>query len=217
MAVGTGARFVVDFDQVKEMLADLDDAKDALNSLDSLRGIRGYSPAGTRMTRELRKQVRLMSQRVIIPELQDKAAGTGSEFDQRIAASARAVNDRLPVVKVGYVNPKLSGFQRTKVGDRKSVKGSLAFGSEYGPKGGARSGKHAGLGVNYYGMGRKRRPPKSGTTRVHPRNERGYWIYWAINSARVTRGVIQGYGEVVDAIFERWQWGPRSGDVTRAA
>lgn len=202
MAVGTGARFVVDFSQVKEMLADLDDAKDALNALDSLRGIRGYSPAGTRMTRELRKQVRVMAQNVIIPELKAKAATTGHPLDARMADTARAVNDRLPVVKVGYVNPKVSGFKRTKVGDRKIAKGQLAYGSEYGPKGGAKRGKHAGLGVNYYGK---------------PRNERGYWIYWAINSGRVTRGVIQGYGEVVDAIFARWQWGPRSGDVTRAA
>lgn len=200
MAIGTGARFVVDFSQVREMLADLDDAKDALNGLDSLRGVRGYSPAGTRMTRELRKQVRIMARDVIIPELKDKAAATGHELDSRMADSARAVNDRLPVVKVGYVNPKVSGFKRTK--DKKYARGQLAYGSEYGPKGGAKKGKHAGLGVNYYGK---------------PRNERGYWVYWAINSGRVTRGVIQGYGEVVDAIFEKWKWGPRSADVTRAA
>lgn len=184
------------------MLDDLTDAKDALNALDSLRGVRGYSPAGTRMTRELRKQVRIMTGRVVIPALHEAAAGTGHELDARMAATARAMNDRLPVVKVGSVNPKLSGFKRTTADRRKTTRGTLAFGSEYGPKGGARKGRHAYRGVNYYGK---------------PRNERGYWVYWALNSGRVTRGVIRGYSEVVNAIFERWQWGPRSGDVGKAA
>lgn len=202
MAVGSGAGFVVNFSDVKEMLADLNDARDALNSLDSLRGIRGYTPAGTRMMRELRKQTKTMSERVIIPEVQARGRATGRPFDEAMAATARAFNDRLPVVKVGAVNPKVSGFKRTAVGDRKTARGQLAWGSEKGPKGGARRGKHAAKGVNYYGK---------------PRNETGYWVYWAINSAKVTRGVIQGYGEVVDTIFEKWAWGPRSGDVTRAA
>lgn len=202
MAVGTGARFVVDFSQVKDMLADLEDAKAALNGLDSMRGIKGYTPAGTRMQRELRKQVRIMANDVIVPALKQKAQATGHPLDARMADTARAVNDRLPVVKVGYVNPKLSGFKRTATTRRKYARGQLAYGSEYGPKGGARAGRHDGLGVNYYGK---------------PRNERGYWIYWAINSGAVTRGVIQGYSAVVNAIFERWAWGPRAGDVTRAA
>lgn len=202
MAVGSGAGFVVDFSDTKQLLEDLNDARDALNALDDLRGVRGYSPAGTRMMRELRKQTQVMARQVIIPAVQERGRATGYTLDARMADTARAMNDRLPVVKVGAVNPKVSGFKRTAVGDRKYARGQLAWGSEKGSKGGAKRGRHAGLGVNYYG---------------HQRVEPGRWIYWAINSAAVTRGVIQGYGAVVDALFAKWAWGPRTGDVWKQA
>lgn len=204
MAVGSGAAFTVNFSQVNDMLADLNDAKDALNALDTVKGVRGvagYSPAGTRMQRELRKQVKVMSDRVIIPALRRQALATGDPLTIAMAATARAKQDRLPIVKVGAVNPKVSGFKRTEVSRRPRARGQLAWGSERGPW------DHDAPS----GIGRK-----TGAY-ARARNPRGYWVYWAISSAAVTRGVIQGYGEVVDAIFDKWRWGPRSGDVTKAA
>lgn len=133
-----------------------------------------------------------MAGRVIVPAIVAAGHATGNPLDGRMADTARAVNDRLPVVKVGKVNPKLSGFKRTK--NRTYARGQLGYGSEYGPLGGARKGKHRGLGVNYYGK---------------PRADRGYWITYAVGSARVTRGIIQGYSAVVDAVFDKWAWGPR--------
>ena len=121
MAIGSGARFVVDFKQAGQMLDDLNEARDALNRLDDLRGIKGYTPAGTRMMRELRKQTQIMTRQVIIPEVQRRGKATGYKLDTRMADTARAMNDRLPVVKVGNVNPKVSGFKRTKVADRNAA------------------------------------------------------------------------------------------------
>lgn len=187
MAVGTGAGFRVDYSQVRQLFEDVKDAKMALNAMDPTKKVPGYSPTGTRMERELRAESRKMSEQVIIPALADAAS---TPFEQVIAQTARAVNDRLPVVKVGKVQPKgLRGWRYVKQPDRKRLSGTLAYGSEYGPKGGHRKGKHKDLGVNYYGR---------------PRNERGYWIMPTLYSARVTRGVIQGYSAVVDAVFAKF-------------
>ena len=187
MAVGTGASFTADFSEVRKALSEFIDAKQALNAVDPLKGVKGYSPTGTRMERELRKRTREMSKDVILPALQQSAASTGSPFIIRIANTARAVNDRLPIVKVGYVQPVLSGWKYVKQANRKAMKGTLAYGSEYGPKGGHKSGPLKDKGVNFYNK--------------RPRNERGYWVTPAMQSARVTRGIIQGYSDVVNAIF----------------
>lgn len=189
MAVGSGASFSADFSQVRQALKDMTDAKNALNAMDPLKGEKGYSQTGTRMERELRKRSREMSNEVILPAIREAASASGSLFNARIGDTARAVNDRLPIVKVGKVQPKLSGWKYVKQAERSTMRGTLAYGSEYGPKGGARKGKHKGLGVNYYGK---------------PRNDRGYWITPAINSGRVTRGVIEGYRDVIDTIFAKF-------------
>lgn len=185
------------------MLHDLNDAKDALNALDNVRGIKGhaYSPAGTRMTRELRKQVRIMSDDVIVPALRAQANTTGDKLTGRMAATARGKSDRLPVVKVGAVNPKISGFRRTQSGVRNRARGALAWGSERGPWA---PDAPSGLGKR---VGRYARP----------RNPGGYWIGQAISNPFTQRRIVDAYGEVVNAVFERWQWGPRSRDVGKAA
>jgi hypothetical protein len=193
VAIGGGQTIGIDYSQINDALDDIRDARDALNALDSNRGVRGYSPAGTRMVRELRRQVRIMGEQVIVPAVKDAGHATGSPFDAAVADSTRAVNDWIPVVKVGKVQPKVSGLKRTQQGYRAYAKGQLAWGSERGPLGGARKGRHRGMGVNYYG---------------HPRILPGRWIYPAISSARVTRGVLGGYSKIVDAVFDRWRWGP---------
>jgi hypothetical protein len=202
--VSPKSSFAVDFSAVGDMLKDLNDARDALNAMDNVRGIRGtqgYSPAGTRMTRELRKQVKTMSDGVIVPALHRQAAATGDRLTNKMARTARSKQDRLPVVKVGSVNPKIAGFLRTKTGVRNRARGALAWGSERGPWG---PDAPSGLGKR---KGRYARP----------RNPGGYWVSQAISNPFVQRRIVDAYGEVVNAIFAKWQWGPRSGDVTKAA
>lgn len=204
MRVSPKSSFAVDFSDVADMLTDLNDARDALNAMDNVRGIRGvqgYSPAGTRMTRELRQQVKIMSDGVIVPALRRQAGISGDALTDRMAATARSKQDRLPVVKVGAVNPRISGFRRTKTGVRNRARGALAWGSERGPWA---PDAPSGLGKR---VGRYARP----------RNPGGYWVSQAIGNPFVQRRIVAAYGEVVDAIFAKWAWGPRSGDVTKAA
>lgn len=191
MAVGTGAGFTADFSEVREAFKALNDAKDALNALDSLKGVKGYSPVGNRMQSLVRAETRKMSDRIIIPALKESASSRGNEFDQRIADTARAVNDRLPVVKIGKVMPNLSGWKYVKQVDKTRMRGTLAHGSEYGPKGGHRpnSRKHNGQEVNYYGK---------------PRNDRGYWVRPAIESGSVTRQVIGAYRDLINEAFHKF-------------
>lgn len=191
MAVGTGAGFTADFSQVREALTALNSAKDAMNALDPLRGVKGYSPIGNRMQSLVRSETRKMSDRIIVPAIKSSASTRGNTFDQRIADTARGVNDRLPVVKVGKVMPKLSGWKYVQQDQKTRMRGTLAHGSEYGPMGGHRPGsrKHNGKSVNYYGK---------------PRNDRGYWVRPAIESALVTRQVIGAYRDLINDAFRRF-------------
>lgn len=190
MAVGSGSKFRVDTREIQWALEEVKDARRALNDLDKNKGIKGYTPAGTRMVRELRKQTRIMTKEVIIPAI--RAAAT-TPFEQEIAKTAVAVNDWIPVVKVGKTQPRgLSGWKYVPQGERARMKGTLAYGAEYGPKGGHRKGRYRGRGINYYGR---------------PRRESGYFITPAMASANVTRRVIQGYAAVVDAVFYQFTRG----------
>lgn len=190
MAVGTGARFRIDTREIEWALDEVKAARNALNDLDKNKGIRGYTPAGTRMVRELRKQTRIMSKEVMIPAIRGAAS---TPLEREIAKTAVAVNDWIPVVKVGKTQPRgLRGWKYVPQHDRARMKGTLAYGTEYGPKGGHRKGRFKGMGINYYGR---------------PRREQGYFITPVMRSARVTRQVIQGYAKVVDAVFERFTKG----------
>lgn len=190
MAVGSGSQFRIDTREIEWALDEVKAARNALNDLDKNKGVRGYTPAGTRMVRELRKQTRIMTKDIMIPAIR---AAASTSFEQEIAKTAVAVNDWIPVVKVGKTQPRgLRGWKYVPQVDRARMKGTLAYGAEYGPKGGHRKGRFKGLGINYYGR---------------PRRESGYFITPAMASARVTRGVIQGYAAVVDAVFEQFTKG----------
>ena len=65
---------------------------------------------------------------IIIPALKTGAANSGVGAAPKIADTARARKDRYVTVKVGAVNPKLSGFKRV---DGK-YKTTLAWGSDRG-------------------------------------------------------------------------------------
>lgn len=191
MAYGTGSAFRVDTREIQGAIRDLNNLASFLNATDSMSGTPGYTPAGTRLNREMRAAVRKIGENIIVPALVD-AGHAHSTFAGRLADTARAVNDRIPVVKVGKTIPQLSGFSpkaRKKLANPVKTRGQLARGAEFGPKGGAQKGKHKGLGVNYYGQ---------------PRNERGYWVNPTVQSARVLRPVLGEYAQVYDAALQKF-------------
>lgn len=159
--------------------------------------IRALDAAGkdirTPASKEMRLAARKIGQDHIIPALKRAAPSAPSPIAPAIADTARAINDRAPVVKVGYVNPKLRGWKRGATWAKQS-RGALAYGSEYGPKGG------------------RRRPTKPGQAapsgpvdhyRV-PRSSRGYWVGPTIQSAAVTRAVLDAYGAATERVFRHY-------------
>ena len=85
-------------------------------------------------------------------------ADHGGPQGPKMADTIRPKADRLPIVRIGAVNPKLSGFKARKRGSgtRRNMnpagyKGSLAWGIEFGP--------HPASSRSVYGR---------------PRNDRGY-------------------------------------------
>lgn len=179
MAVGTGAGFTY-------RLENVDATVKALSQ--SARDIR--LPA----SREMRAAARIIGKDHIVPALPGFAADAPAPQAPKLADTARAINDRRPVVKVGYVNPKLSGFKRTTVGRRKTARGSLAWGTEMGPNGGRGPGKPGwkapGAPVNHYG----------GASRT----SRGYWVTRAMESAAVLRPVLREYQLATERIFKKY-------------
>ena len=112
--------------------------------------------------RELRQGSKKIAAEIFIPALKRAAASSGVPIAPAMADTARAQSDRLVVVMVGKVNPKLSGF-RKGVGSKKGGAGTsstgrvgsktsqgyrttLAFGSNLGP--------HPAASRNRYGVSR---------------------------------------------------------------
>lgn len=109
---------------------------------------------------EIRRASKDIAQGLLAP-LRESAAGSGVPQAIAIAGTARAKSDRKVYVSVGTVNPVFRNH-KWRATARKGAKAashrvSVAFGSNYGPKGGHREGTPA----NYYTV---------------PRNMAGYWI-----------------------------------------
>lgn len=85
------------------------------------------------MRKEANKELRDAAQQIarsLIPSIQGMAAMSPMPIAKKMAETARAKRDRLVVVQVGGVNPKLSGF-RSGVGSRRAsrtTKSQLAGG-----------------------------------------------------------------------------------------
>lgn len=82
-------------------------------------------------TGKLRAGTKAIAEELIIPELKAAGAKSGVPIGARIADTARAKADRVVVVKIGAVNPKLSGFKR---GRDSKYRTGMAWGSEQGGK-----------------------------------------------------------------------------------
>ena len=107
---------------------------------------------------EARKEIRTASKQIaerhLIPELKASAGSSPVPIASRMADTARARSDRVVFVKVGAVNPRLSGFRRGQA----KYRTGMAWGSERGPVPGARVDNY---GVPYVG-------------------DRGYWVRPAV-------------------------------------
>ena len=125
--------------------------------------------------RELRDGTQRIAQRDLIPELKRGAASSGVPIAARIADTSRARKDRLIIVKVGAVNPKLSGFKR----GQGKYKTTVALGSNYGPK-----GDFKGYTVD--------------------RNPSGWWVQPTVNSNQTFARIKAAYVDLLTDILKKY-------------
>lgn len=151
----------------------------------------------TTANKEMRKGTVKIAKETLIPALKMSAWGSGVPIAPAMAATMRAKSDRVVTVRVGGVNPKLSGF-KTGVGDARANKGSkanlggrlatsrnyrttLAWGSELGPG----STAHG----NHYAVGR---------------NTKGYWVQPGVDAPGTLSSVKTAYTALLNSIIDRY-------------
>jgi len=153
-------------------------------------------PRKTAANREMRAAAKSIAADLLVPQMKRTARVSPTPQARAMAETVRARSDRLIMVQVGGVNPPLSGFRRGRGAKRakgrsggagrdassRTYRTTLAWGSEFGPKGGRRmpttlGGKSPSGAVNHYRA---------------PRNERGYWVLPAVD-------------DVFDKAVDRWE------------
>lgn len=160
-------------------------------------------PSRTVANRELRDAAGEIARDLLIPQMKRTARSSPVPIARAMAETARAKRDRLIAVQVGGVNPPLSGFKRGVGAKRargrstssgrdstsRTYRTTLAWGSEFGPKGGrtkpSRGNNIPSGAVNHYKV---------------PRNERGYWVLPAVEDIRVK--AWQRFKRAVDEIVD---------------
>lgn len=91
------------------------------------------------MFRDVNRELRAMAKPIaaaILPDLAEAVRRSQAPQAAKIAATLRVKSDRVPVISIGAVNPRLSGFKRGAAAKRN--RGSIAHGVVYGPLGGRR-------------------------------------------------------------------------------
>jgi hypothetical protein len=164
-----------------------------------------YLGARTAANREMRQAAKKIAQDLLIPQIKRTARSSPVKISRAMAETARAKTDRMVAVQVGAVNPPLSGFRRgvgvKRAGGRTGGRGrdassrtfrtTLAWGSEFGPKGGRRQpsrGNNIPRGeVNHYKV---------------PRNESGYYVLPAVEN--VMSRVGEYWDDALDRIFRKY-------------
>ena len=152
-------------------------------------------------TSELRQGTKEIGREVLLPELEEYTRWSPTaKLAHAIWETGTVRSDRIVHVDFGRKKPAISGIKqgRAKKGQGYANKrswGTLAWGSELGPKGGGKTDR-AGLrggarkGVNYYGA---------------PRNESGYWVQPALKPGAIGwRAVRDAYVELVMEITRKW-------------
>lgn len=153
----------------------------ALDGLDKvLRDLQSFQRDVKRLVNgELRRESKAIADSAV-PLVKRLVASGPAPQSRKMADTVRARSDRTPLVIVGAVNPKLSGFNRGAKAARQ--KGSLAWGVERGPRGGPQGRARS----NVYGVGRR---------------ERGYKLQ--PNMDRIADAVVPAYADALAAAMER--------------
>lgn len=167
-------------------------------------------PRRTAANREMRAAAKSIAQDLLIPQMKRTARVSRTRIAPAMAETARAKSDRLIMVQVGGVNPALSGFRRGVGAKRakgqaasgrdassRTFRTTLAWGSEFGPKGGrskgGRTGWRAPSGpVNHYRA---------------PRNESGYWVLPAVRDVQAR--AIDRFQRAIDDVIAKYTGGWR--------
>jgi hypothetical protein len=149
--------------------------------------------------KELRQGTKVIGNDVVIPALKAGAEASGVPQAPAMAATARVRSDRIVFVRIGGVNPKLSGFKRGIGPARRAAGGktsqshrtSLAWGSDKGPHPDARAPKdgkaHAGAPANRYSVARR---------------DGGYWVVQSIS--KVVPEVREQYNALLGRILNSY-------------
>lgn len=135
------SNYAVTYEGLDVVLKDLNEAQRMFRMMGGM-----VSPNGL-----IRDRATAIAQ-TLVPEVRDAVRASPAPQAAKVAATVRAKRDRIPVVKVGATQPKLSGFRGRKP-NKARHKGSVAWGVERGPGGGHRS--YRGAGANFYGVARK--------------------------------------------------------------
>lgn len=146
-------------------------------------------------TGALRRYTRALANNTLIPALKEGAAASGVPIAPAMADTARSRTDRIVTVRIGAVNPKLSGFRRG-VGEKKaaslalrkgghskssqSYRTTLAWGSDKGP--------YPGADVNHYAVGR---------------SNRGHWVLPTLGGP-VFGEIRDKYREFLNALLRKY-------------
>jgi hypothetical protein len=77
---------------------------------------------------EIRTESKKIADRILIPALKRNADAADVPIASRMSDTSRARSDRIVFVKIGAVNPKLSGFRRGQA----KYRTGMAWGSERG-------------------------------------------------------------------------------------
>lgn len=167
-------------------------------------------PRRTAANREMRDAAKGIAQSLLIPQMKRTARVSRTRIAPAMAETARAKSDRLVMVQVGGVNPALRGFRRGVGAKRakgrassgrdassRTFRTTLAWGSEFGPKGGrskpGRTGWSAPAGpVNHYRA---------------PRNESGYWVLPAVRDIQAR--AVARWRDAIDTVIEKYTGGWR--------
>lgn len=151
--------------------------------------------------RDVNKELRAAAKTIaaeLIPEIARAVRASPAPQADKVAATLRVHSDRVPVIVIGKVNPKLSGFKRRRGGqarsDPKRNRGAVAHGVMYGPLGGRRS---TGMHENYYRIGRD---PSGGPVGDALSDARGGAVYLAACEAylRAFQRVLRAHGFLGD-------------------
>lgn len=149
--------------------------------------------------RDLRQGTKVIANEVLIPALKMSARASGVPIAPKMADTMRTRTDRFVYVRVGAVNPKLSGFKKGRGTQKMRRRGNatassqgyrttLAWGSERGPWPNGHAVKKdgsKGAPVNHYKVGRSR----------------SHWVASGANAPGTWQSVKRAYQDLLNRIL----------------